>query len=620
MSYEKWQVPEDTKDIILKAKSVFIPESREELIEKSMGGANSVFDVVFEVEGKGLVKEAFLSKCRNGVAANYYDQYMRRRDPDCTVVADNGITDKRRFSEKYGFDFSSLRKDTGNWLSANNLIVMPFKTGKGDVSYDSLFIGPSNCAFFALALADLQTLIPASKAGVEFKPRIIIYLAPVFRHTVFKGKQAVVHERSDDVYEIFSYNLYPGPSAKKGIYGALLEIGAKEGWLTLHSSSVKMNTPYDNSVVILHEGASGGGKSEMNEYMEHSENNKMIIGENIITKKALEFPLINECVLNSVSDDMTLVHPSFMDGTKKMRVCDAESAWFVRVNHMNHYGVNPHFEKMCIHAAEPLIFLNISGVAGSTCLLWEHIPDDNGKPCPNPRVIFPRRMVPGVIEGPVSVDYRSFGVRTPPCSKEAPSFGIVGYFHILPAALAWLWRLAAPRGHENPSIIETAGMTSEGVGSYGPFLTGDIIRHADLLLEQFVKYEETCNVLFPNQYVGVWKTGFMPQWFVREYLARRGGRRFSENEMHESKCTLLGYVSNELKVEGLQVPDYMLDVWMQPEVGQEAFSAGSRIFYDFFDRELKKFSAPRLSVLGKKILQCHYDRGEIRDFKKIFGG
>jgi hypothetical protein len=95
-------------------------------------------------------------------------------------------------------------------------------------------------------------------------------------------------------------------------------------------------------------------------------------------------------------------------------------------------------------------------------------------PCPNPRVIIPREVIPGVVPGAVDVDVRSMGVRTPPCTRSRPSYGIVGLFHLLPPALAWLWRLVAPRGHSNPSIVETEGMSSEGVGSYWPFATGRV--------------------------------------------------------------------------------------------------------------------------------------------------
>ncbi len=90
---------------------------------------------------------------------------------------------------------------------------------------------------------------------------------PPFRHTDFNGKQIVVHSRLDEMYEMFSFNLYPGPSAKKGVYGMLIDLGEKEGWVANHCSCVQVITPYDNQMTISHEGASGGGKSEMLEYI-----------------------------------------------------------------------------------------------------------------------------------------------------------------------------------------------------------------------------------------------------------------------------------------------------------------------------------------------------------------
>ena len=115
--------------------------------------------------------------------------------------------------------------------------------------------------------------------------------------------------------------------------------------------------------------------------------------------------------------------------------------------------------------------------------------------CPNPRVILPRNIVPGVVNSPVTVDIRSFGVRTPPCTREEPSYGIIGMFHILPPALAWLWRLTSPRGYANPSIVESDGLTSEGVGSYWPFATCRRVDQANLLLEQILSTPETLFIL-----------------------------------------------------------------------------------------------------------------------------
>src|SRR5690606_2046792 len=105
---------------------------------------------------------------------------------------------------------------------------------------------------------------------------------------------------------------------------------------------------------------------------------------------------------------------------------------FVRVNHIEHYGVDPHLEKLTVEPPEPLLFLNIEAVPGARALIWDHVEDAPGKPCPNPRVVVPREIVPDVVDGPVTVDIRSFGVRTPPCTREKPTYGIIGLFHILP--------------------------------------------------------------------------------------------------------------------------------------------------------------------------------------------
>ena len=77
-----------------------------------------------------------------------------------------------------------------------------------------------------------------------------------------------------------------------------------------------------------------------------------------------------------------------------------------------------------------VITLNIDANAGSTALIWDHIEDEPGKKCPNPRVVIPRKIVPNVIDRPVAVDIRSFGLRAPMCTKGEPTYGIAGMFHI----------------------------------------------------------------------------------------------------------------------------------------------------------------------------------------------
>jgi hypothetical protein len=235
-------------------------------------------------------------------------------------------------------------------------------------------------------------------------------------------------------------------------------------------------------------------------------------------------------------------------------------------------------------------------------------------------VIVPRDIVPHSLDETVQVDIRSFGVRTPPCTKEQPSYGILGMFHILPPALAWLWRLVAPRGHANPSIVDTQGMTSEGVGSYWPFTTGSKVAQANLLLQQFRSAPETRYVLTPNQHIGAWETSFMPQWLMRDYLARRGMAKFRSDQVVPSRCSLLGYALRNMRIEGTSIHHWFLEVDTQPEVGPEAFDEGAGILREFFHAELQKFLQPELDPAGREIIECCLADGSVEDYERFMPG
>jgi hypothetical protein len=209
-----------------------------------------------------------------------------------------------------------------------------------------------------------------------------------------------------------------------------------------------------------------------------------------------------------------------------------------------------------------------------------------------------------VVNEPAEVDVRSFGVRTPISTAQHPTYGIIGMLHMLAPALAWLWRLASPRGHNNPSIIDTKGMTSEGVGSYWPFATGKMINHANLLLEQILNSPYTRYVLIPNQHIGCYEVGFMPQWITREYIARRGSAKFKPEHLVPARLPLLGYCLESLKVDGQFIRKAFLRPETQAELGTEGYDKGAKILSDFFKKEVAKFNVPELHPLGKKIIQC----------------
>ncbi|MEG0765805.1 MAG: DUF4914 family protein, partial [Pseudoflavonifractor sp.] len=292
--FEKFSLPEDLQAVLYNSPSVIIPETEEVLYELIFGNEHTdKIEVMYDVAGK-TVKEAEVVRCKNGAAVNYMEDYMRRRDPDCMRIADDLPTDKPRFEDVYGYKFADLKAETFQWLTKQELILVPFKAGGYQYGYDSVLVCPRNAAFFAFALSQLQAFVELREVE-HFTPRSIIYVAPPFRHTHFDGKQVCVHNRSEDMHEIYAYNLYPGPSAKKGIYSVLLDIGEREGWVTAHASAARIITPYENEMVMMHEGASGGGKSELLQDVQRAPDGRVLLGVNIQTGEERYISMSDTC-------------------------------------------------------------------------------------------------------------------------------------------------------------------------------------------------------------------------------------------------------------------------------------------------------------------------------------
>jgi hypothetical protein len=616
---KKLILPKELADALKCAGKVIFPESRKELFEMSMGCPGKDFnEIYFNIPGLGKVTECTVARCKNGLSVNYMDPYMRRRDSDCMSVADDLPTDKPRFKERYGMDFSIVRDETLEWFKTlKEVIVMPFMSGGKKWGYPSLLVVPGNAAFFAAILADIQNFIPAEELPEGFEPQAIMYVAPTFRLTHFKNKQVVVHNRTEKIHEVFSYNLYPGPSAKKGVYGILLNLGEKSGWTTLHAATVRVTTPYENVYTIMHESESGGGKSEMLEHIQREPDGKILLAENLVSREKIFVELAENGRLVPITDDMALAPRSIQEG-ERLCVTDAENGWFVRVNHINKYGTSRELEEMTISPKEPLIFLNIDASPNSTALIWEHTMDTSEKPCPNPRVVIPRWHFNTVKDDIAKVDLRSFGLRTPPTCKDMPDYGIVGLFHVLPPAVAWLWRLVVPRGASNPSTICSAvGMSSEGVGSYWPFATGLRVAQANILLDQMVKTPLTRNVLVPIKHIGSYDVAFKAEWIAREYLSRRGQAKFRREELEAHGSPVLGYSMHRVKIDGKEIPKQLLRVFEQPEVGMDVFLQGSKKLDDFFRQELQNYLRDDLDPLGRKIIESFLSGDSLAELEKL---
>ncbi|HET59298.1 MAG TPA: DUF4914 family protein [Chloroflexi bacterium] len=618
-----WKIfnpPAELAEILAANGNVTLAGSTAELVDLACGGTTSnEFEVSYQLTGYGRVVEAVVVRARNGVCVNYTAPYMRRRDPDAMLIGDDLPTDQPTFQQVFDKPFADLRQRTFEWLKTEPLAMYAYRTGSGGLGHDALVVAPANAGFFAFGLALLQGILSLEEIPADFAPASVIYVAPTFRYTDLDGKQVVVHNRREHLHEVFSYNLYPGPSAKKAVYGILLHQGEQEGWVTNHCSAVRVVTPYENSITIMHEGASGAGKSEMLEHAHREDDGRLLYGENVITGEQRHVELPRTCDLFPVADDMAMCHPS-LQNNGKITILDAENAWFVRTNHITRYGTDLLLERLTANPPEPLLFLNINAAPGGFAMIWDHVLDAPGKPCPNPRVTIPRAIIRNVVDEPVEIDFRSFGIRTPLCTSENPSYGIIGFLHLLPPALAWLWRLASPRGYDNPSILETKGLASEGVGSYWPFATGKRTRQANLLLEQFLNAPRTRYTLIPNQNVGAWHVGFMPQWLVREVLARRGTAKYDPANLREARCSLLGMIPHQMVVEGRQISRWFFQVETQPEVGIEAYDQGAEILYHFFQTVLADFLADDLDPLGRQIIECAMDHGSVYDYENLIPG
>jgi hypothetical protein len=362
VAWTELELPAHVCEVLSAAPLMQSPETREQLMDWAMGRVtgetdwtmgnredHGQYEAVFQIPGEGRVTEAIITKARNGLAINFPDPSMRRRDPDAMVIGDSLPTDKPRYEERLGEPFDKTRRETLDWLKTQELVVVPFYAGTDALGYGSLLIAPRQAAFFAAMLADLQGMIPRNQVPADFRiTGGVLFVAPPFRHTHFGGRQVVVHDRQETHQEIFAYNLYPGPSAKKGVYSMLLDRGEHEGWTTNHCAAVAVVTPYDNQLILMHEGASGGGKSEMTEHIHRMEDGRLLLGRNVVTKEVRTLNLPEACHLRPIADDMACAHPKYQNASGRLTVADAENGWFVRVDHIHSYGTAPNLERLCI--------------------------------------------------------------------------------------------------------------------------------------------------------------------------------------------------------------------------------------------------------------------------------
>jgi hypothetical protein len=106
----------------------------------------------------------------------------------------------------------------------------------------------------------------------------------------------------------------------------------------------------------------------------------------------------------------------------------------------------------------------------------------------------------------------------------------------------------------------------------------------------------------------------MPQWLMREYLARRGSAKFKLAHLVPARLPMLGYCLESLKIDGQYISAAFLRPETQPEVGLDGYDKGATQLYDFAKRELTKFDIPELHPLGKQIIDCCFNDATLDDY------
>ena len=118
-------LPAEVEALLERAPDYQWFNNQEELLTAALGpDQQDTFDVKFDLPDGRSVTEATVMRVKNGLAANYLEPYMRRRDPNCMVISDDLPTDKVRYRDRFG-EFDPLRKETmdgsrlNRWLCLN---------------------------------------------------------------------------------------------------------------------------------------------------------------------------------------------------------------------------------------------------------------------------------------------------------------------------------------------------------------------------------------------------------------------------------------------------------------------------------------------------------------------
>lgn len=553
------------------------------------------------------VLEAMVNHSLSGPIINFPEPYMRARDPKATVVTERWpVTTQTPYREAIpNYSYDHVNRVAHEWLMRNKPIAVPLRFfSDTPLAKSGVAIMPENCAYFGYMLAILQKALTEGELPEGHDGSFVMLVAPPLRQAFCDGKQVVIHDKGEGWHSILATCLYPGPSGKKGGYAYGLDQVVGTGGTILHSSAVRLALPDGSFVGVNHEGASGSGKSEWILKPNLAADGRMFLCKHVDDGSEIWLKLpdvVDSGQVHPVVDDMA--YARVING--KLLVFDAEQGWFLRLDNCSGHGTDPFCEYLGRLPIVHRTWLTVQ--PGLFAHPWLRTPDANGVRNKNGRLTVGRVHVPSIVNHEIQIDVRSMGVRAPNYHDPNP-FGVIGFCQKLPWWLAYLWRLAPPRGHDNPSIAggkpvasnENFVLPMEGVGAFEAFLLGDPVLHANDLLRQFAETADMDFVLIPNQNIGAYRVGFSPQHTLRAHLAMGGKLEAQE----WSPCQLLGREVRPFRFDDQTVPDYLFRPHCQRELGDGTYQKGVSVIERSMRGYLPRYLKPHLHPVAARLIRA----------------
>lgn len=530
----------------------------------------------------------------NGLAFHYPEEILRHR---CThhVLNKQELTNGEDLIKTFEQNFSD-----------EELIGAYVRLGQFASPYVGLVLLPKKYRLLLYVIQSIGLGLVSEQELVDFQPPRFVgasFILPSARNVLFNGVPSIIESFKGPVKVQYIASSYVG-AIKKALHSLLISSLVSQGGFASQASVVSVKNPYDSKMVFMFEGPSGSGKSEMYRQMKRSEDGTIAIGFNRVTRDKLSIPMTLMSKIRPIADDLIIQNTE--SSKKRLKVKDAEGGWYISVKDILKYGDNPPMESISFNPSNSLIYGNITSYPQADVLIWNH--QKSLKYSANPRVVVPKRIIAKSLNKEVSVDVRLLGVPTTTCNDNYKGSGVLGFAHLLPPALAWLWRLVCPMSCANGKLVSGGllGMTN--------FVTDNHFTIANRLLKEIKKRDKISYLLTPSGYIGAWNIGYMPQLLMREYISRRGNCNFSEDQFQPAMNSLFGFEMYQMTLEGIRIPSKLLLPYKQDNMSVETYEEGINDYYIIFKEILSSYLSDALDPLGIKIIETFLSEGTIEDF------